>query len=88
MVCSDLKTTLSKKSVALGVAWSKQLGRVGHHLEKPSQKELEVGLWGVVLPRTVTKLEPEEDLNSRESSCLLVSTTEEWGFVLREIVKI
>lgn len=46
MVCRDLKTTRSKKSVALGVAWSKQLGRVGHHLEKPSQKELEVGLLG------------------------------------------
>lgn len=46
MVCKDLKTTRSKKSVALGVAWSKQLGRVGRHLEKPSQKELEVDLVG------------------------------------------
>lgn len=46
MVCRDLKTTRSKKSVGLGVAWSEQLGRVGHHLEKPSQKELEVRLVG------------------------------------------
>lgn len=56
--------------------------------KNPPRRNLKFALSGVVLPRKITKLEPEEDLNSRESSCLLVSTTEEWGFVLREIVKI
>lgn len=56
--------------------------------KNPPRRNLKLAFWGVVLPREVTKLELEEDLNSRESSCLLVSTTEEWEFVQREIVKI
>lgn len=39
-----LKTTCSKKPVVLGVAEAGKL--VDHHLERASQKELEIGLVG------------------------------------------
>lgn len=39
-----LKTTGSKKPVALGVAGAAEL--VDHHLERASQKELEIGFVG------------------------------------------
>lgn len=48
-------------SVALGVAWSKQLGGWVTTWKNPPRRNLKLALWGVVLPRKITKLEPEED---------------------------